>query len=136
MGKTASMALLAVYWAKPGKEIYLISFSTRKSSCVNGRGIPTAAYQVLHVLSCPGGGGGVPELGYPRGWWGYPILAILTCPGSTPWQRYLCWEYPHPDLAGVPSQLDLIGVPPSGPDWRTPPSGPSRGSPPPEVWTN
>ena len=43
---------------------------TRKSSCVNARGIPTAAYQLLHrVPSPPGldltGGGVVPEVGYP-----------------------------------------------------------------------
>ena len=31
---------------------------TRTSSCVNARGIPTAAYQVLHLL---------PEVGYPPG---------------------------------------------------------------------
>ena len=30
-------------------------FETRKSSCVNARGIPTAAYQILHMLSYPGG---------------------------------------------------------------------------------
>ena len=31
-------------------------FRTRKS-CVNARGIPTAAYEVLYMLSYPGGGG-------------------------------------------------------------------------------
>ena len=47
---------------------------TRKSSCVNARGIPIAAYQVLHMLSCPGGGGGLGTLGYalpppnPQSW--------------------------------------------------------------------
>ena len=70
---------------------------TRKSSCVNARGIPTAAYQVLHLL--PEGGTplgrvpppparsdrGVPEVGYP----------------------------PPSDLAGVPPpHLYLAGVPP------------------------
>ena len=54
--------------------------NTRKSSCVNARGIPTAAYQVLHLfpevgypppagVPLPGqvrpGGGGIPEVGYP-----------------------------------------------------------------------
>ena len=29
--------------------------SAKKSSCVNARGILTAAYQVLHMLSYPGG---------------------------------------------------------------------------------
>ena len=45
-------------------------YDTRKSSCVNARGIPTAAYQVLHLL---------PEVGYPpleyppsQVWEGYP----------------------------------------------------------------
>ena len=64
----------------------------RKYSCVNTRGIPTAAHQVLHMLSCTGGGGGTPE--YP------PCL----------------------DLAGVPSQLDMAGVHPIRPGWGTPPS--------------
>ena len=36
---------------------------TRKSSCVNARGIPTAAYQVLHTLSYPRGGRGIGTLG-------------------------------------------------------------------------
>ena len=31
---------------------------TRKSSCVNARGIPTVAHQVLHMLSYPGRGVG------------------------------------------------------------------------------
>ena len=30
---------------------------TRKSSCVNARGIPTTAYEVLHMLSYPAGRG-------------------------------------------------------------------------------
>ena len=58
----------------------------RKSSCVNARGIPTAAYQVLHMLSYPGGtyltGGGVPTLA--RGW-EVPTLAgggVLTLAGG------------------------------------------------------
>ena len=42
-------------------------FQTRQSSCVNARGIPTAAYQVLHVLSCTG--------------WGYPGWV-------SPWLEY------------------------------------------------
>ena len=37
---------------------FVMALSTRKSSCVNARGIPTAAYQVLHLWSCWGGGGG------------------------------------------------------------------------------
>ena len=54
---------------------------TRKSSCVNARGIPTAAYQILHLLSYPG-------VGVPHPWTGVPHLWI----GGTL----------HPDLAGVP----------------------------------
>ena len=49
----------------------VFSFATRKSSCVNARGIPTTAYQVLHLF---------PEVGYPpsrgtplaRSDWGVP----------------------------------------------------------------
>ena len=47
---------------------------TRKSSCVNARGIPTAAYQILHLF---------PQVGYPlarsdRGYlrWGVPCCEI------------------------------------------------------------
>ena len=56
---------------------------TRKSSCVNARGIPTAAYQVLHLLACMGGppAGGVPLVrGYPSPSGpgrGYPSVWIL-----------------------------------------------------------
>ena len=60
--------------------VYSKTFYTRKSSCVNARGIPTAAYQVLHLLPEVGypppppqgyhparsDGGGVPEVGYPQ----------------------------------------------------------------------
>ena len=38
---------------------------TRKSSCLNARGIPTATYQVLHLLPYPEGG--VPTLAGERG---------------------------------------------------------------------
>ena len=41
-----------------GRVAFKIKVNTRKSSCVNARGIPTVAYQVLHMLSYPGGGGG------------------------------------------------------------------------------
>ena len=42
-----------------------LHLKTRKSSCVNARGIPTAAYQVLHLLT---------EVGYPpvQVWWRVP----------------------------------------------------------------
>ena len=75
---------------------------TRKSSCVNARGIPTAAYQVLHLLSYPGGGYPMPGQGEVSPSW-YP-------------------PPPHPDLAGD-------GVPPP---WGTPcrDLGPVTGVPP------
>ena len=123
---------------------------TRQSSCVNTRGIPPAEYQVLHLLSYPGvGGGGIPSQGTPPSGpgQGTPILTSLrgVC---HPWMGV-----PHP---GVPSHLDLARVPPSGPGWGThsvwtwlgyPPSGPGRGTlpvwtwpgyppPPPQVWTD
>ena len=41
-------------------------FSTRKSSCVNARGIPLAVQQVLGLWGGGGGGGGrIGTLGYP-----------------------------------------------------------------------
>ena len=60
---------------------------TTKSSCVNARGIPTAAYQVLHLLTEFGyPPAGVPPAksngGYPR--WGTP--PSRSTPGRvTPW---------------------------------------------------
>ena len=75
---------------------------TRKSSCVNARGIPTATYQVLHLLGVP------------------PPLSDMA--GVPPLPS---------DLNGVPPCLDLAGVPPIRPGWGTPPpSGPGWGTPP------
>ena len=81
---------------------------------MNARGIPTAAYQALHPLSCPRGvthpwTGGTPSLDG-----GYPI------PGYTP----LCWPgwgTPYWDLARVPRHWDLAGVPPYPDLARVPP---------------
>ena len=69
---------------------------TRNSSCVNARGIPTAAYQVLRMLSPIPGGTGVLLWGTPS-----PVLTWL---GGT----YLGWggRYLSP-------RLDMAGVPPS-----------------------
>ena len=53
---------------------------TRKFSCVNARGIPTAAYQVLHLLSCTGGGTPCHTWGTPIWtWWGVPPPGIHPC---------------------------------------------------------
>ena len=50
----------------------------RKYSFVNTRGILTTAYQVLHMLSCPGGGGGGGRGRYLGLWglvpWGIPPI--------------------------------------------------------------
>ena len=58
---------------------HLKNTNTRKSSCVKARGIPTAAYQALHLLSCRGG---LPRLGYPPPlgwtWLGYPPPPVWT----------------------------------------------------------
>ena len=88
---------------------------TRKSSCVNARGIPTAAYQVLHMLSCPGGIPQVPPT------WGTPLRNPPSWPiwgGGVP--------HPHPDLPWVSPAWDtpcpdLAGrYPRYPPTWGTP----------------
>ena len=67
-----------------------------KSSCVNARGMPTAAYQVLLLLSYLGGGGTYLGQGYLPG--GTPILTVtyLGLPPS-----------PHLDLARVTPHLGV-----------------------------
>ena len=110
--------------------------TTRKSSCVNSRGIRTAAYQVLHVLSYPGG---YPLLGYPLvdlagvppqsdldvvppvwTWPGY--TSVWTCPGHPLHQGmgvspiWTWLGYPPSDLARVPPHLYLARVTPLGVD--------------------
>ena len=113
---------------------------TRKSSCVNARGIPTAAYQVLHGLSCPGGWGpgyhppqsdltGVPlsdlpgipplppQLDLARGtphqtWAGYPPSPSDLARLSSP--SDLAGVRPHQTWLGYPPPSDLAGVPPPG----------------------
>ena len=119
---------------------------TRQSSCVKARGIPTTAYQVLHLLSCTKGGstpslmGGTPSLpaGYPSQvqTGGYPIP-----PGGTPPQVPPIWPgggysiptggIPH--LRLPPCHLDLAGVLPAIWTWLgyPPPSGPGQGTP---IW--
>ena len=73
---------------------------TRKSSCVNARGTPPAAWQVLAMLLCVMGG--VPRVG------GYPISGK----GGTPSQVW--GVYPISGLGGVP-HLRSGGYPISGP---------------------
>ena len=112
-------------------------FFTRKSSCVNARGIPPAVYWVLLLLSYlgtppswPGWGGGLPDQGTPPG-------QVPPCPdlagGGGTWPGYpLQTGYPPtpswPGWGGVPHQ----GTPPAG-TWQgtTPLAGPSRVPPPP-----
>ena len=107
---------------------------TRKSSCMNARGILTTAYQVLHLL---------PKVGYPP---------AGVHPGQVWWGGYLRWGTP---LRGVPpSQFWQVGTQggvtplgqvwwggtPLGQVWQggtwggvTPPAGPGWGTPP--IWT-
>ena len=90
--------------------VNLIQNRTRKSFCVNARGIPTAAYQVLH-------------LGYPSGQvrWGYPRW-------GTPWQ-----EYPQARSDGggtrgeVPPGQVRWGYPRWGTPWQEYPQARSDG---------
>ena len=111
--------------------IFVYLTTTRKSSCVNARGILTAAYQVLHLLSCRGGtpaggypipAGGLPHLGYPR----------LTWPGGTPSLLgipHLGYPIPHQTWPGGTLTRSSWGgtwggVPPVGPDQGGTPSMP------------
>ena len=98
--------------------------ATRKSSCVNARGIPTAAYQVLHLLSCTWGGTPRQE--------GTPIQSWT---GGTPIQLWM-GKVPHPWPGGYPPCPDLARVPPpsSRSGRGTPLSGPGWGTS--QVWTD
>ena len=119
-------------------------FGTRKFSCVNARGIPTAAYQVLHVLSCLGD---PPAGGYPIPAGGYPLAGvppILTWLGGTPSLQGvpLAGITPLLHLAGIPPiwtwpgypTSDLSRVPPFEPGWGTPPRWTWPGYPPIKGW--
>ena len=132
---------------------------TRKSSCVNARGIPTAAYQVLlggvppppsRGTPWPGPMRGTPQLGYPhRAQWGVPRVPPIRVPpqpgltGGLPPSPIGVHSQPGP-TGGVPPLLGLMGghwgyphwgTSPPGPGWGTPLPGPSWGTPPPPAWT-
>ena len=94
---------------------------TRKSSCLNARGIPTAAYQVLHLL---------PKVGYPPRQWGPPQPDPMgDTQGGIPPDRGR--PPPWPDLIGVPEvRYPLAGVPPSQ-VWQGVPKWGTRGGVPP-----
>ena len=109
------------------KEI-LIKVTTRKSSCVNARGTPPAASQVLAMLLClMGGGGGTPPTiqtwsgGYPlpRPEIGYPPHLGRGTPLTQTWDVVP----PTQTWDGVPPYRDLRwgtlltwdGVPPPPP---------------------
>ena len=88
--------------------IFFRSIKTRKSSCLNARGIPLAVEQVLALLFSLGGGMSQSWLGG-----GYPIL---TWPGGLP-PSYPDWGRGYPILTwlgGVPQDISLSQ------DWGTP----------------
>ena len=81
---------------QPTSNVIPSASQTRKSSCVNARGIPTAAYQVLHPLSYPGGGERVPILARGKGY-----LPWLECTYPGRGEGYLPWPGGGiPTLAG------------------------------------
>ena len=89
---------------------------TRKSSCVNARGIPSATYRVLAMLLCLLIGGG----GYPIQFctWGTP------CPDLGPDQDegYPPGYSPSRPRMGYPLSWSSDGVPPHpGPEMGIPP---------------
>ena len=76
-----------ISWARAAQQI----MNARKSSCANARGIPTTAYQVLHLL---------PEVGYPP-----PAGGTLPQPGGLPPSRgyspsWTWMGYPPPPIPG------------------------------------
>ena len=148
---TSSQGMISLHWS------CLELFITKKSSCVNARGLPTAAYQVLHLLSCTGGwgtscrGGGYPYQGVPHPWPGGPGVPPIWIWLGYPHPRLdrgTSWGVPHPLMGwgsrdGVPSPGwtwwgTLIwtwpGYPPSKAGWGYPPPLSRDGVPPPS-WT-
>ena len=92
--------------------------STRKSSCVNARGISSTP--VLHLLSCTRWGTPPSRVPPHQVWW-----------GGVPKVRYTPrWGTSQPGLMGVPEVgYPLSRVPPSQ-VWRGVPVGPGWGTPP------
>ena len=122
------------FWSERHLEWTHLSFhssyvKTRKSSCVNARGIPTAAYQVLHLLSCTR--------------WGTPPVGVPPWPD--PMEGYLRWGtlVRYPPKPGLTREVPKVGYGYLYPRWGTPirvlhqpgPIGGTRGGVPPSlVW--
>ena len=131
--------------AKQSKaENFLEKYKTRKSSCVDARGILTVTYQVLHLLTEVG----YPPLGvppiqvWPRGYlrWGTPLIGVTPhwgIPQSRSNWGYLRWGPPvrgTPLVRVPPLGYPSVGVPEPGPAWGYPnrgypPAGPGLGTP-------
>ena len=97
-----------------------IIVKTRKSSCVNARGLPTVAYQVLLRW-------GIPPVGVSPPHWGTPQPGL---------RGYLRWGTPH---QGTPGQILLggvpeVGYPPARSDGGTPIRVTPIGVSPSQVW--
>ena len=109
---------------------------TRKSSCVNARGIPTAAYQVLLEMGYPppqpgltGGGGGTRGGVPPSQVWQEKGGTIVGYPlARSNWGGYPRWGTPQPGLMGGTRG----GVPPARSDGG---EGGIWGGVPPPSWT-
>ena len=93
--------------------------TTRQSSCVNARGIPTAAYQVLHLLSCTRWGthlsGYPPPRPGPTGGTRGGVPPVRVPPQARSDRRGVPEVgYPPPGQTwlGYPPCLDLARVPP------------------------
>ena len=137
--KGVQISLFTIFFIN-SVEFRRILLGTRKSSCVNARGIPPAAYQVL--LAMLGGrvpsprSGGVPSLRSrggvpgPRSGGGYlvPGLGGYPIPGLG--------GYPIPGLGGTPSHVRGYPIPGLGgtPSRPHSPAKPEMGYPPGQTW--
>ena len=112
---------------------YIFVLRTRKSSCVNARGILPTVYQVLHMLSYPGGypipGQGVPDPEYPFPdlVWGYPIPGYphsgVGYPQEGNWNQSLGTPWKGHGTSGSIMGWDGATPPPLAPppgvNWQT-----------------